>query len=677
MRLTRIVLLWTVLIGLALALIQIALDAHTQNAELDRSARQAMRALQHAAAEAVYEIDNDLAAQVLDGLSVYPGVYASTIVMKPDMVLAKRDGSPVTSRWRVVTDLLFDPQRSYLESLPNPRGGEPLGEMRMDIDTYVAGRIFLERSLITAGTALLWSALVGLVLLAVIYRFLTAPLMQLASALGRVSVANPESAAVPVSPRHQRDELGHVARTINGLFDAIRESLARRAEAEARASYLQQFDDLTGLANRQLFMTRLTHAIATAPTRGESLALLMLDLRAFRDLNQSHGSALGDAVLREVARRLESFCRGSLFVARLVDDKFAMLVHEGVTRDTVRALANRVLDDLALPMSLGHGHFVLTAWVGAALYPDDASSAEMLLQSAEAGLEMAKREGTDSVGFYDAIRDDETSTRQRLSLDLRRREVIDELELVFEPLVSAGDGQVTALEALLRWRHPEYGLLRPGSFIRLAEENGAIQVIGDWVLRHACAKAVAWRLTVRDNLRIAVNVSGAQLRHGHLDARIASVLEATGLPPQNLELEITETAIVDNIKMAAATLQRVRELGVGIVIDDFGTGHASLGYLKRLPVTKLKIDMSFVRDVLTDASDATIVRAIVGLGHNLGLVVAAEGVETAAQRRFLQDIGCDVLQGGLFGIGMRETEALAYATRWAGSTRELRVVPPR
>jgi EAL domain-containing protein (putative c-di-GMP-specific phosphodiesterase class I) len=230
------------------------------------------------------------------------------------------------------------------------------------------------------------------------------------------------------------------------------------------------------------------------------------------------------------------------------------------------------------------------------------------------------------------------------------------------------------MEALVRWRHPQLGLLRPGSFILLAEESGAIHGIGDWVLRHAAAKVMSWRLALGESMTIAVNVSAAQLRRGHLDAQVARVLEALALPPESLEIEITETAIVDNIHSAAQILRRVRELGVGIAIDDFGTGHASLGYLKQLPVTKLKIDMSFVRDVLTDASDATIVRAIIGLGHSLGLSVTAEGVETVGQQNFLEDLGCDALQGMLFGCGLDEDALLLRVRERGGPGRRLHAV---
>ncbi len=657
-RLTRIVLLSTLLIGGALSLVQVLADARSHSGELDFSGRQALTTLKRAATESVYEIDAELAGQVLEGLSAFPGVYRAEIRMLPSTVLAQRQGELLQSPWRSISDSLFGAERDYRETLIDPRSGAALGELSVRVDTYVRGRDFLARTGLVFGVGLAWASLLGLVLLAVVNRVLTGPLERLAGELADRDALTPETVLVKVPDNHEYDELGRLARAVNSLLAGIRENLARRSEAEARANYLQQFDDLTNLPNRHLLMTRLGHAVATAASRGAPRALLIVDLCNLRRINDTYGRATGDDVLRELARRLDTI--DGVFVARVVEDKFALLLDEGASRAAVEQLLAEIKIGLAAPLMLPSGQLQLDLRAGSAVYPDDADGAESLLQNAESALEQAKGDGLRSAAFFDAARDDESSTRRRLSQDLRRHAIGDELQLVFDPLVAAGNGRVHGLEALLRWQHPEFGLLRPASFIRLAEENGTIQVLGDWVLQQSCARAVAWR-AAGYTLPVSVNVSGVQLRERNLHERVAAVLEASGLPGSALELEITETAIVDNVKYAAESLRRLRALGVGIAIDDFGTGHASLGYLKQLPVTKLKIDMSFVRDVLTDLSDATIVRAIVGLGHSLGLQVAAEGVETPGQRRFLEDIGCDLLQGMLFGCGLRESDALGYA----------------
>lgn len=657
-RLTRIVLLSTLLIGGALSLVQVLADARSQSRELDSSGRQALTTLKLAATESVYEIDAELAGHVLEGLSAFPGVYRAEIRMLPSTVLAQRQGALLRSPWRGISDRLFGAERDYRETLTDPRSGAALGELCVRVDTYVNGRDFLARTGLVFGVGLAWAALLGLVLLAVVNRVLTGPLERLAGELAGGDVLAPETVSVKVPENHEHDELGRLARAVNNLLAGIRENLARRAEAEARASYLLQFDDLTNLPNRCLLMTRLSHAVATAASRGAPRALLIVDLCNLRGINDTYGRVTGDDVLRGFGRRLNAI--EGVFVARVVEDKFALLLEEGASRSAVELLLAEAKAGLAAPLVLPSGEFQLDVRAGSAVYPDDADSAESLLQNAESALAQAKGDGLRSAVFFDAARDDESATRRRLSQDLRRHTIGDELEIVFDPLVAADNGRVHGLEALLRWRHPALGLLRPASFIRLAEENGTIQVLGDWVLQQSCMRAVAWRATGLA-LPVSVNVSGVQLRERNLHKRVAAVLEASGLPGSALELEITETAIVENIKYVAESLRRLRALGVGIVIDDFGTGHASLGYLKELPVTKLKIDMSFVRDVLTDLSDATIVRAIVGLGHSLGLQVAAEGVETPGQRRFLRDIGCDLLQGMLFGCGLRESSALGYA----------------
>lgn len=657
-RLTRIVLLSTLLIGGALSLLQVLADARGNSNELDRAGRQALTTLKRAATESVYEIDSELAGQVLEGLAAYPGVFRAEIRMLPATVLARREGELASSPWRGLSDRLFGAQRDYRELLTDPSSGATLGELRVSIDTFVRGRDFLARTALVFGVGVAWAALLGLVLLAVVNRVLTRPLEHLAGELADSDAMSLDTASVKVPEDHEHDELGQLARAINTLLDGIRENLARRAEAEARANYLQQFDDLTGLPNRHLLLARLGHAVATAASRGSPLALLVVDLCNLRATNDTYGRAVGDDLLREFARRLDVI--DGVFVARVVEDKFALLLYDAASRTAVERLLAEIRTALARAIELPAGQFQLEVRAGSALYPDDADSAENLLQNAESALAHAKGDGVSGAAFFDAARDDESATRRRLSQDLRRSAIGDELELVFDPLVAAGNGRVHGMEALLRWNHPQFGLLRPASFIRLAEENGTIQALGDWVVRQACARAVAWR-SAGYVVPISVNVSGAQLREGNLHERVAAALDAHGLPGSALELEITETAIVDNLKYAAESLRRLRALGTGIAIDDFGTGHASLGYLKQLPVTKLKIDMSFVRDVLTDLSDATIVRAIVGLGHSLGLQVAAEGVETPGQRRFLEDIGCDLLQGMLFGCGLRESDALGYA----------------
>ncbi len=649
---------WALLIGAILAVAQTAIDARAQSRELDRSAHQALEALKQAAVEAVYEIDRRLADQVLNGLSAFPGVDRAELIMQPDVVLAQHLGVRENHDWRFLTDPLFGQERTYAVDLPDPRSDAKLGELRISIDTCQFGRAFLERSLISLATSLLWAMLLGLVLLVVVHLKVTRPLEHLVDTLDRAGGRALESLRIDEPPGHGRDELGRLAASTNRLLAAVRESYARRTEAEARASFLSQYDDLTGLPNRRLFMTRLSHAIVTAAPRGEPLAVVLIDLREFREINRLHGNSVGDEVLRQVARRLEAAAGAGAFLARLGQDVFTLLCREGAGRAAIDTLIAGLTDDFGQPLTVGTKQMLLSAWIGVALYPDDAVDAEQLIQNAESALSHAKRSGDNGVRFFEAGNDDEGATRKQLSNDLRRQDLAAQLHLVYEPQIAADSGRVVGVETLIRWRHPEFGLLRPASFIRLAEENGAIHTIGNFVLRQACAKVMAWRLALGEPLCVAVNVSATQLRRGHLDAAVARLLETMALPPEALELEITETAIVENIQIATDVLHRVRELGVGISIDDFGTGHASLGYLKQLPVTKLKIDMSFVRDLLTDANDATIVRAIVSLGHSLGLTVTAEGIESTAQRDMLVQLGCDTLQGALFGIGLEEDELL-------------------
>ncbi len=660
-RLLVLVLAWALVSGLLFSAVQILFDARAQSRDIDLNAERALLGLRQAAAEAAYEIDAHLARQVLDGLAAFPGVRASRLQLHPDMLLGDSSKPLVDGRGRQLSDRLFDSERHYSIDLPDPRGGPPLGELSVVIDTYVEGRVFLDRAMVALLTGLLWALMLGLVVSAVAQSLVTRPLHRLVQSLSEIAQDDPERAKIKVSARHQHDEIGTLAGELERLLLAVREQLARRNEAEAQASFLREFDELTGLPNRRLLISRISHALNNAD--GHEVAVLLLDVRGFRELNQVHGSAVGDQVLRTLGQRFEQSCAGRGFAARLGQDVFAVLVPGGPTRTSLKDLAAAAQGSWAEPVELENLSLQIATWAGAALYPDDADGPESLVQGAESALRQARQSGQTGLQFYSAGRDENAALRRRLSNDLRSADLPGQLGLVFEPQLSTRDERVLGIEALVRWQHPFLGELRPLRFIGIAEDNGSIHTLGTWVLNAACAQAVRWRDQFGRPLKVAVNVSAAQLRRRGFESIVARALQESGLPGEALELEITETALVEDMQHAARTLKRVRELGVGIAIDDFGTGHASLGYLKSLPVTRLKIDMSFVRDVLTDASDAAIVRAIIGLGHSLGLRVTAEGIETEAQRQLLNALGCDDLQGMLFGCALPADQISAALQR--------------
>ena len=671
-RLMGITLLVACVIGLILAIGQIGFDSRSQSAEIDRSVQGLLAMMREPATEAVYNIDDRLARRVLDGVFRFDGIQGAELVVGDSEVLARDARKPVASPFRFVTAALFGDRRDYRIELV-AESGEPVGSLRLQLDTYPPGRAFLARAGIVLALGMLNTSLLALLLLTVFHYFLTRPLVRMVHGLSSFDPNAPESVRLDVPARHERDELGLWARSVNRLLAAIRENLARRTEAETRASWLEHFDTLTGLANRTLLLANTTHAMASA-TPGGQLAIVIVDIREFRDINAQYGVDYGDDVLREAAHRLNFIGAGSTaLTARLAEDAFAFLLSAPEVRECAETLAKRLHVAFAAPLGVGAHLLPLGLDIGIAVYPDDADSADQLIQNAERALAYAKKHQLSVAQFYQADQDKELQLRKRLVRDLRVASQRDQICLHYQPLVGAHHGQVLAVEVLARWSHPELGNVAPVEFVPLAESSGQILALGEWVLRRACKEAATWQRLAAVPPRVAVNVSATQLRERGFDQIVASALADARLPASMLELEITETALIENIDQAIGILQRLRESGVRISIDDFGTGLASLSYLKRLPIDQLKIDISFIRDVLHDPSDAQIVKAIINLGHSLDLEVVAEGVEELAQRDFLAAAGCDLMQGFLF---MPALDAAAFATYLQRQSSSRPVVVP-
>jgi diguanylate cyclase (GGDEF)-like protein/PAS domain S-box-containing protein len=433
---------------------------------------------------------------------------------------------------------------------------------------------------------------------------------------------------------------------------AVVEDISQRKQFEEELMHLARHDALTGLANRTLLLDRVAQAIAQARRSGNQVAMLFLDLDRFKTINDSLGHDAGDRVVVEVGRRLKQAVRDADTVARFGGDEFVVLLPELPTEDIAAALAQKILNALFEPMLI-HGHEVAPACsVGISLYPRDGADGKVLLKNADAALYQAKAMGRGNYQFYSQEMNARTLDRLTLESGLRHAVERGELQLKYQPQIDLASGDMLGAEALLRWQPAGQQLVMPDAFISIAEETGLIVPIGEWVLRTACAQQVAWRRAGLPSLRMAVNLSARQFRQPGLDAMVARVLADTGCPPDRLELEITETVLMERPDSAAQTLQRLSDMGVQLAIDDFGTGYSSLSYLKRFPINALKIDRSFVRDIPADADDGAIAAAVIALAHSMGLTVVAEGVETAQQRDFLRQLRCDQAQGFYFSEPM-------------------------
>ena len=421
----------------------------------------------------------------------------------------------------------------------------------------------------------------------------------------------------------------------------------RHARAQGRAIGLR--DPLTGLPNRLLFNDRLNSAISEAHRTSEMFAVLFVDLDRFKNINDSLGHAVGDQVLAAVAKRLRASVRGSDTVARYAGDEFTLILRHIVQRDDVVRIAEKIVRAMEAPLQLAGGlELNMTASLGLSFYPDDATDAERLLKHADVAMYSAKGMGRNNFQAYVAV--PEESHQQRLALEakLRLAERNGELRVFYQPQIDGKSEDIVGMEALIRWEHPELGMISPGFFIPLAEESGLIIPIGEWILRAACRDTRRWQVTYGLPLRIGVNLSPLQLRQPNLVQVVAGVLAETGLDAHLLDLEVTESINVKSIPNLLETLHGLRELGCGISIDDFGTGQSSLDYIKRFPADRIKIDQAFVRNIGVDPDDEAIVRATISMAHNLNREVVAEGVEIEQHLDFLRAEGCEVLQGFLF-----------------------------
>ncbi len=436
--------------------------------------------------------------------------------------------------------------------------------------------------------------------------------------------------------------------------------ITERKRAEARLMQLANFDTLTGLPNRALFHDRLAHALAKAHRSKKLVALLFLDLDRFKIINDSLGHYAGDELLKSVAERLQKNAREDDTVARLGGDEFTVIL-EGITyNEDATIVARKILEVMGQPFYLdGHEVFVTTS-MGIAIYPLDGDNSDDLLKNADTAMYRAKEQGRNGYRFYTA--DMNAKAVEQLIMESSMRHALErnEFEVYYQPQIDVHSRELTGFEALLRWRHPDLGLLYPSQFLRLAEDNGLIVVIGEWVLHHVCAQAAEWQRTGLPPVRVAVNLSGRQFRQENLVESVACALRESSLSPHLLELEITENFLLDNIQSAVITLNRLHDLNVQLAMDDFGTGYSSLSYLKRFPLNSLKIDQSFVRDISTDPDDAAIAEAIIALAKTLRLRVMAEGVETEEQLYFLRSRGCDQAQGFLISEALPADQVLPW-----------------
>ena len=473
---------------------------------------------------------------------------------------------------------------------------------------------------------------------------------------------------------HDRTDIikEHGYRRIIGTLHDV--TAQKRSEKEI--SYYAYYDTLTKLPNRRLFLNQFEASLSAAKRMSDKLCLLFIDLDHFKNINDSYGHTIGDQVLSEAADRIKKSVRSYDIisvgmaesenkVARLAGDEFTVLLCEVNAVENTVTIAQRIIDSFSKPFLLNHHTIYMTTSIGIALYPDDSDTVEELLQNADVAMYHAKKSGRNNYKFFSEDLNHYLKNRLAIESDLRTALEKEEFVLYYQPQFVNNQDNIIGFEALLRWQHPTRGLLSPDDFIEIAESSGLIVPIGSWVLEQACKQAAVWSKKLDKNYRMAVNLSALQFNHQNLSEQVLKALELSGLDPALLELEITESAIIQNIKDTLAVLVSLKNLGINLAIDDFGTGYSSLNYLKNFPIDTLKIDKSFIDQIVTNKKDAAIAQTILQLADNLGLLSIAEGVETEDQLIDLKSMGCTQFQGFYFSkpLPAEKIEALIDAKR--------------
>jgi diguanylate cyclase (GGDEF)-like protein len=520
---------------------------------------------------------------------------------------------------------------------------------------------------------LLLSLFVTTVLMIALGHWLLEPILFMRKNL-IIAQKNPENPKIENSPFNPNDEIGEAITIAQNLIRKNAENMQQvRAAAEDKIHKLAYFDQLTGLPNRTLFIQKLTEqAFSSDDEETKRFAVVTLDLDHFKDINDSMGHSVGDAILRGIAKRLRSSLPENAVVARAGEDEFAVTMPLNTDLNTARDIGKKIADIIrSEPFKVYNENFQIRSSIGVATYPDDGTDPNIVLKNADIALNRAKEEGRDRIREYSEDFDRVVQQRFQLLRDLRDALENEELTVFYQPQFDLKTGTIIGAEALIRWwkkdNSKEGGsYISPVDFIPIAEQSGLIVPIGAWVLKEACTTAKTWHDQGK-NIRIAVNVSGAQFFQSDLVGYTAQVLKETGVKPQLLELEVTESVFMDDMSIAVDTLKRLHELGIELAIDDFGTGYSSLSYLRQFSIDRLKIDQSFIRNALINNDDAAIAKTIINLGHSLNLSVIAEGVETLEHEKFLVEHGCDEVQGFRYSKAVPKEEFWKFVDDYNGS----------
>lgn len=654
-------------IGSAFFLALVILQVYLVKSDIHDQGQQLLAMFSVSAQHALQERDVTRAEQVVNGLLHYPALRSARLGYADAMPLAEQLRPVRYAGSRFLTDRLFGVEQHFYQEFEQPSGMS--GVLAISLDTASHAAAFLRM----AALQLVWllAGLAGLliVLYLVLERLLSRPLAKILGQMADIDPEHPGNHELNIDSGHRDNELGQWARQVNQLLRAIQHSNLKRQEAEASLQHLSHVDYLTGLPNRLGLSGKLEDILLDASSRSTGVAVMCIGLDAFKTINERYSFQLGDWLLRSFAQRVENqLCSDMEFFARLDGDQF-ILVHVGADNAYQAALqAQKLLfllhQPFRIPRESGSDAVIhLSATIGITLFPSDEESGELLLQKAEQTMRLAKMGGHNRYQFYIASIDQQLRERRQLEQELEVALGRKQFHLVYQPQVCINSGKIVGAEALLRWRRANGEMVSPDVFIPLAEQTGTIVQIGEWVLEQACLQLRDWLDIGWQGFSLAVNLSAVQLHDPKLVAVTEQLLAENRIPADCLELEVTETCLMQDVETARERLLELRKLGVRIAIDDFGTGHSSLAYLKRLPLDKIKIDRSFVQEMEAGGNDVTIVRSVIQLSHSLQFKVLAEGVENQTIAQMLGELGCDEAQGYYYSRPVSADDMLEHYER--------------
>ncbi|WP_250658729.1 putative bifunctional diguanylate cyclase/phosphodiesterase [Alkalimarinus coralli] len=670
-KLLRWVILTALIAGGLLSIGQIALDAFRAMEELNTQATQILDVVKDPATQAVYSIDPELAEQVVEGLFQQREIRYAGIGHPDDTLLAERTRSLREAPFRWLTDPIFDKEKEFsVKLIKNEPQPVYYGDLVVTVDTVYKAELFLDRSVVVFASGILRAGILAAILFLVYHYLLTRPLSDIIQSLLKVNPSEPGRQTIIAPKNHENDEFGVWVSTANDLLEEISDNQEKRRAAEARVLKLSQYDPLTGLPNRLMFRNHLQSTLDDAERAGHKVAVLCCGIDDFKSINSQFNYTIGDQLLQAFAERLTSN-HGSLHTAsRLGGDQFSLIQYNIHNAYNVAELAEDLLKRLSEPFEIDNFSINLYSTIGITIFPDDGQTADELLQKSEQTMTLAKTVSRNQFQFYVASVDSEMRERKLMEKDLSKALTNNEFHIVFQPQIDYKDNSIIGAEVLIRWIHPTRGFVPPDIFIPIAEDNGSIIDIGNWVLDEACKQASIWQKQGHF-IKLAINLSAVQLKDSTIEKYIQSTLEKHGIAPQYLEVEITETGVMENLAKAVSTLTQIKKSGITTAIDDFGTGYSSLSYLKRLPIDKVKIDKQFVHDLLVDEDDTSIVNAIIQLSKSLHLNVIAEGVETEEQEAYLISRGCDMGQGYYYSKPAPADEFLDYLLAYSKTPSQI------